>query len=76
MHHTVLDKLGDNHACSVVAQTASMDVGRLEVVAEGVHRQQWRVTSLVTEVVTELTACQLRTAIGLSGNKLCGLAVK
>ena len=76
MHHTVLDKLGDNHAGTMITQTASMDVGRLEVVAEGVHRQQWRVTSLVTEVVTELTARQLRTTIGLCCDKLCGLAVK
>ena len=71
MHQTVLDELGDNHASTVVAQAASVDVAGLEVVAQGVHRQQWGVASLVAEVVAELAACELRTAVGLSSNELC-----
>ena len=76
MHQTVLDELGDNHASTVVAQTASVDVAGLEVVAQGVHRQQWGVASLVAEVITELAASELRTTVGLSSDELCGLTVK
>ena len=46
-----------------------MDVGRGEVVAEGEHRQQRRVARLVAEVVTELSARQLRARRRLGGDK-------
>ena len=33
LHQTVLDELGDNHTGTVVAQTASVDVTRFEVMS-------------------------------------------
>ena len=60
-----------HHAGTVVAQTACVDVGGLEVVAQRVHREQRGVTSLVAEVVAELTACEFRTAVGLGCDELC-----
>ena len=75
MHVAVLDELGDDHTGTVVAQTASVDVRGLEVMTQGVHREQRGVTCLVAEVVAELAAGELRTAVGLGCDKLCGLAV-
>ena len=46
-----------------------MDVRGLEVVAQGEHGQQRRIACLVAEVVAELTAGELRTAVGLGSNK-------
>ena len=70
MHIAVLDELGDDHAGTMVAQTACVDVGGLEVVTQCVHREQWGVTSLVAEVVAELTAGEFRTAVRLGCNEL------
>ena len=76
LHEAVLDKLTDDHAGTVVAQTTGVDVGGLEVMAQRVHGQQRRVTGLVAEVVTELTACELRTAVGLGSDELRLLPVE
>ena len=55
----------------MIAQTASVDVRGLEIVAQGVHREQRGVTSLVAEVVAELSASELRAAVGLGCDELC-----
>ena len=44
-----------------VLQASGVDVGGREVVSQREHRDQWRVASLVAEVVLELAAGQLRT---------------
>ena len=54
----------------MIAQSASMDVRWSEVMPQGKHWQQWRITSLVTKVITELTAGKLWTAVMLSINEL------
>ena len=71
IHITVLDQLGDDHTCTMVAQTTSVDVRGLEVMAQREHRQQWGISGLVAKVVAELTACELRTAVGLGCDELC-----
>ena len=76
VHQSVLDELRDDHARTVVAQTAGVDVGGLEVVAQGVHGQQWRVAGLVAEVVAELSSGELGAAVGLCGDELGLLAVE
>ena len=60
----------------MVAQATSVDITWLEVVSQCVHGQQWCVTCLVTEIVAELTASQLRTAVGFGSDELRVLAVK
>ncbi len=60
----------------MIAQTASVDVRGLEIMAQGIHRQQRRVASLVTEVVAELAASQFRTAVGFCSDELSVLAVE
>ena len=67
---TVLEQLRDDHTGTMITQTTSMNVGRFEVMTQGEHRQQRSVASLITEVIFELTSCQLRTALWLSCNKL------
>ena len=74
-HQSVFEKLRHDHSGSVVTQTAGMDVGRLELVAQREHGEQRRVASLIAKVVLELAACQLRTALWLGSNELGGLAV-
>ena len=54
----------------MITQTTSMNVGRLEVMTQGEHRQQRSVASLIAEVIFELTPCQLRTALWLGCDKL------
>ena len=44
--------------------------------AQGVHRQQRCIASLITEVVLKLSACQFRTTLGLSSDKFRFLAVE
>ena len=55
----------------MIAQTASVDVAWLEVMTQGEHGEQRCVACLVAKVVAELTAGQLRTAVGLGGNEFC-----
>ena len=69
-HQPVLNQLADNHAGAVVAQTAGVDVGWLEVMAQREHGQQGCVACLVAKVVAELSAGELRAAVGLGGNEL------
>ena len=54
----------------MITKTTSMDIGRLEVMSQSVHWQQWSITCLITKVVLKLTAGQLRTAIWLCSDKL------
>ena len=62
VHVAVADELGDDHARTVVAQSAGVDVSWFEVVPQGVHGQQRRVAGLVTEVILELAAGEFGTA--------------
>ena len=61
-HQPILEQLRDDHACTMIAQTASMDVSGLERVTQREHRQQGRVTRLVAKVVTELATGEFRAA--------------
>src|SRR5574344_817924 len=54
----------------MITKTTSMDIGRLEVMSQRRHWQQWSITCLITKVVLKLTAGQLRTAIWLCSDKL------
>ena len=54
----------------MVAQTTSVDVRRLEVMTQRVHREQRGVTCLVAEVVAELTTGEFRTTVGLGCDEL------
>ena len=71
VHHAVLDELRDDDSGTVVAQTARVYVGRLEVVSECEHWQQRSVASLVAVVVAELSACELGTARRLGCDVFC-----
>jgi hypothetical protein len=71
MHQSVFNQLTYNHAGTVIAQAACVDVAGLEVMTQCEHGQQWGVTSLVAKVVTELSASKLWTAIGLGCDELC-----
>ena len=53
-----------------------MDVCWLEIVPKCVHRQQWCIACLITEVILKLTTCQLWTTVWLCRNKLCLLSFK
>ena len=70
VHISILDELTDNHTCTMVAQSACVDVAGLEVMTEGVHRQQWGIASLVTKVIAELTAGEFRATVRLCCDKL------
>ena|SRR5574344_101775 len=70
MQITILQKLGDNHTSTMITETTCMNVGRLEIMTQSKHWQQWSVTCLITEIILELTASQLRTALRLCSNKL------
>ena len=76
LHQTIRQQLADADTSTMIAQTSSVDVRRLEVVTQREHGQQRRVASLVAKVVAELAACQLRTAVRLSSNELSLLAVE
>ena len=69
MHIAVLDELRHDHSGSMVAQTARMDIGRFEVVAQGEHGQQRSISRLVAEVVFKLASGQLGAARWLGGDK-------
>ena len=70
MHITILDQLRDDHTGTMVTETTSMDVGRLEVMTQGKHRQQRSISSLITKVIFKLTTSQLRTALWFCSDKL------
>ena len=53
----------------MIAQASGVYIGRLKVVTQRVHRQQRRVTGLISEVVFELSTCQFRATLGLGSNK-------
>ena len=76
VHIAVLDELADDHAGTVVTQTTGVDIARLEIVAEGVHRQQRCIACLVAEVVAELAAGELRAAVRLGSDELDVLALE
>lgn len=60
LHVTILHELGHEDTGSMVTEPAGMDICRLEVMAEGVHRQERSVSGFVAEIVLELSAGQLR----------------
>ena len=64
-HQLVLEQLRYDHACSVIPQSARMDVGGSEVVPQREHRQQRRIAGFVSEVVAEDSARELRAGVGL-----------
>ena len=66
LHKAVLDKLGHNHAGTVVAETAGVDVCGTEVVAQGEHRDQRGEARLVAKVIVEHTLGELGAAQRLS----------
>ena len=70
MHVSILDKLRNDHARTMIAQTAGMDVGWLEVMTQGKHRQQWSISRFISEIILKLTTCQLRTALRFGSDKL------
>lgn len=63
-HQLVLEQLRYDHACSVIPQSARMDVGGSEVVPQREHRQQRRIAGFVSEVVAEDSARELRAGVG------------
>ena len=63
----VLEQLADDRTSSVIAQTACMYVCRMEVVAQGVHRQQRRETGYIAEIVLECSTGQFGTGLRLDG---------
>ena len=70
MHVAVFDQPRDDHAGTMVPKTTGMDVSRLEVVPERVHRQQGRVAGFIAVVVFKLTAREFRTTLRLCCYKL------
>src|SRR5574344_2399400 len=76
MHHLILDKLGNDGTGTVITQTAGMYVGRVEIVAQCVHRQQRSISGFITEVVFELTSCQFRTTLRFGSDKLSLFAIE
>ena len=60
LHQVVFQKLRHDDTGTVVAQSARVNVGRHEVVAEGEHREERRVARLVAVVVLEVSAGQFR----------------
>ncbi len=64
----VFEQLADEGARAVVAQSAGVDVGGFEVVAEGVHRQEGCQPDSVPEVVAESAAREFRTGFGFDGD--------
>ena len=73
-HESVLEELADDDACSVVSESAGMDVGGHEVVAECVHREERCVACYVAEVVLEDSVGELRTAGWFGCYEACLLA--
>lgn len=68
-HEFVFEELGDDDACAVVAETAGVDVGGPEVVAEGEHREQGSVAGFVAEVIFEDAACEFGARSGFGGDE-------
>ena len=68
LHIAVLLQLADDHAGAMIAQTARMDVGGHEVVAQRVHGQHGGQSGQISEVILEHTAGQLGAAGGLGSN--------
>ena len=68
LHHLVFHQLADDRARAMIAQAARMDIGRGEVVAQGVHRDQRRIARLVAKVILELATRQLRAGSRLGGD--------
>ena len=68
-HHLVFQQLRYDHARSVVAQSAGMNVGRGEIMSEREHRQQRRVACLVAKIVAEHAARQFRTRVRFGGDE-------
>ena len=75
IHISVLDQLRNNHTGTMITQTASMDIRRLEIMTQGVHWKQWCITSLITKVVFKLTTSQLRAAFRFCCNKFSILSI-
>ena len=75
LHEAVLHELGHDDAGTVVAESAGMDGGGLEGMAEGVHGQERGHAGLVAEVILELAAGQLGAAGRFGGDEAGLLAV-
>ena len=54
----------------MVTETTCMDVGWLEVMTQGKHRQQRSISSLITKVIFKLSTSQLRTALWFCSDEL------
>ncbi len=59
----------------MVAQASGVDVGRHEVVAEGVHWEERGVACDISEVVLEYAVCEFRAACGFCGYETDFLSV-
>ena len=64
----VLHQLADDRAGSVVAQSPGVNVRRLKIVAQRVHRDQGRESRHVAEVVLEFAAGEFRASFRLHGD--------
>lgn len=64
----VFQQLAHDRTGSVIAQTSGVNVRRVEVVSQRIHREQRSEACHVAEVVLELTARQLGTRLGFDGD--------
>ena len=73
-HKAVFHKLRNNYARTVIPQPACVYVCRLEIVTNCVHRHEWGITALVSEIVAEFPAREFGACFRFCSNKFCFLA--